>query len=169
MAQLDAAAGLASLSIHESGSTVNTDSGSLLGGSSGQAYAPGSRKRSATPPAATQKAEQAKQAFGELLPMVSPTQLVAGDDPDAEAEHWSIFADVFEEEVRHQEELVGAELQLEQRRQILADILVWAEVTQSRYDSDTASFVTEPHEEDASFRRIGELFKAAKAQRGLCR
>jgi len=42
-------------------------------------------------------------------------------------------------QVRHQEELVGAELQLEQRRQILADILVWAEVTQSRYDSDTAS------------------------------
>lgn len=33
--------------------------------------------------------------------MVSPTQLVAScDDPAAEAEHWSIFADVFEQEVR---------------------------------------------------------------------
>jgi hypothetical protein len=31
------------------------------------------------------------------------------------------------------------------------------------------SFVTEPHEQDASFRRIGDMLKAAKAQRGLCR
>jgi hypothetical protein len=42
--------------------------------------------------------------------------------------------------VRHQEELAGGrELQLDQRRQILADILVWAEVTQTQYDDDTAS------------------------------
>jgi hypothetical protein len=71
--------------------------------------------------------------------MVSPTQLVAGEDPAAEAEHWTVFADVFEKEVKHQEDVEGCELQLEQRRQILADILVWAEITQARYDTDTAS------------------------------
>jgi hypothetical protein len=31
---------------------------------------------------------------------MSPMQLVAGEDPVAEAEHWSIFADVYEREVR---------------------------------------------------------------------
>jgi hypothetical protein len=41
--------------------------------------------------------------------------------------------------VRHQEAAAGGELELEQRRQILADILVWAEVTTSRYDNATAS------------------------------
>jgi hypothetical protein len=41
--------------------------------------------------------------------------------------------------VKHQEEQAGGELELEQRRQILADILVWAEITQARYDSATAS------------------------------
>ncbi|KIZ04364.1 hypothetical protein MNEG_3594 [Monoraphidium neglectum] len=101
---------------------------------------------------------------------MSPMQLVAGEDPVAEAEHWSIFADVYEREVRHQEELAGGrDLQLDQRRQILADILVWAEVTQTQYDDDTASFVTEPHEQDPSFQRIGDMLKAAKAQRGFCR
>lgn len=42
-------------------------------------------------------------------------------------------------QVRHQEVAGGCELDLEQRRQILADILVWAEVTRSQYDSSTAS------------------------------
>ena len=42
-------------------------------------------------------------------------------------------------QVLNQEKVSGGELRLDQRRQILADILVWAEVTQSRYDSDTAS------------------------------
>lgn len=121
------------------------------------------------PALAASKARHAKDTFGDLLAVMSPTQLVAGDDPVAEAEHWSLFADVYEREVRHQEAAAGGELGLEQRRQVLADILVWAEVTQSRYDEDTASFVTEPHEQDASFRRIGDMLKAAKASRGLCR
>lgn len=31
---------------------------------------------------------------------MSPMQLLGGDDAGAEAEHWSVFADVFEKEVR---------------------------------------------------------------------
>lgn len=42
-------------------------------------------------------------------------------------------------QVKHQEKVEGGALNVDQRRQILADILVWAEVTQARYDSDTAS------------------------------
>ncbi|GIL53756.1 hypothetical protein Vafri_9351 [Volvox africanus] len=53
------------------------------------------------------------------------------------------------------------------KRQILADILVWAEVTQDHYDSGTQRFVTEPHEADESFQRIGRTFRALKATKGL--
>lgn len=40
-----------------------------------------------------------RQWFADLLDVLSPMQLVAGENPDAEAEYWSIFADVFEREV----------------------------------------------------------------------
>ncbi len=57
------------------------------------------------------------------------------------------------------------EISKDEKRQILADILVWAEVTQPHYSSSTQSFVTEHHDE--SFQRIGDSLRAAKAQRGL--
>ncbi|GBF90199.1 hypothetical protein Rsub_03332 [Raphidocelis subcapitata] len=165
-----AARSLASLSLQEaavSGSMLG--SGSNATSSGGHATSGSGAPSAVVPPrsaAVATKAAAAKAAFGELLPLVSPTQLVPLDDPD-EAEHWSVFADVYEQEVRHQEKAAGGELQLDQRRQILADILVWAEVTTSRYDNATASFVTGPHEQDASFRRIGDMLKEAKRERGL--
>lgn len=165
MGRQDPAEGLASLSLHESGSDYLT-SGSHVNTSGSHSSM---REKCGPAPEAAAKAQQAKETFGELLAVMSPMQLLAGDDPDAEAEHWSIFADVFEREVQHQEQKEGKELQIDQRRQILADILVWAEVTQSQYDHDTATFVLEPHEQDPSFRRIGDMLKAAKAERGLGR
>jgi hypothetical protein len=55
----------------------------------------------------------------------------------------------------------------ERRRQILADILVWAEVTQTHYDSNTRSFVLEPNQHDESFLRVGRFLREAKQQHGV--
>lgn len=60
---------------------------------------------------------------------------------------------------------MDTELTTDDKRQILADILVWAEVTQPHYDPTTQTFVTAPH--DDSFQRIGAALRAAKAERGL--
>lgn len=60
-----------------------------------------------------------------------------------------------------------AQLPVEDRRQVLADILVWAEVTRPGYDAAAADFVTGPHASDAAFRRVGEALKRAKEERGL--
>lgn len=114
---------------------------------------------------------------------------------EREARYWDVFADVYEQELRarsalqagggqqlrdqhhhdvaqhdarqQQQHAQQPQLSKEAKRQILADILVWAEITQAHYDTHTASFVTAPHDGDASFQRIGQLFKAAKKQRGL--
>ncbi|KAI8467965.1 MAG: hypothetical protein J3K34DRAFT_428875 [Monoraphidium minutum] len=158
-------AGMASLSLGAPASPITSGSNAT---SSGGHVASAPRVSGSAGSGVAARAAHAKDTFGDLLAVMSPMQLVAGDDPVAEAEQWSVFADVFETEVRHQEAAEGAELGLERRRQVLADILVWAEVTQSRYDEGTASFVTEPHEQDASFRRIGDMLKAAQARRGRC-
>ncbi|KAF8072584.1 PPOX2 [Scenedesmus sp. PABB004] len=111
-----------------------------------------------------------QEAFGELL-ATSPSTLIkpaGGGDSEQEARMWDAFAEVYEREVTQQQaQARGGALPKDSKRQILADILVWAEITQSHYDPGTASFVTEPHGDDASFQRIGKLLKAAKAERGL--
>ncbi|GLI68254.1 hypothetical protein VaNZ11_012607 [Volvox africanus] len=87
---------------------------------------------------------------------------------DREALWWEIFAEVFASEVAVQTRASGGkEPSSSCKRQILADILVWAEVTQDHYDSGTQRFVTEPHEADESFQRIGRTFRALKATKGL--
>eukprot|EP00877_Chromochloris_zofingiensis_P013502 jgi/Chrzof1/8405/Cz03g09130.t1 len=108
-----------------------------------------------------------KSAFGELL-ATSPSTLIlsSGQDTEQEAKMWDCFAEVYEKEV-NQQECKGQELSTDKKRQILADILVWAEISQSHYDQNTVSFVTAPHCEDDSFQRIGKVFKAAKERRGL--
>ncbi|GFH21406.1 uncharacterized protein HaLaN_18707 [Haematococcus lacustris] len=55
----------------------------------------------------------------------------------------------------------------ERRRQILADILVWAEVTQQHYDASTRRFVLEPNQHDESFLRIGGFLKEAMEEQEL--
>ncbi|KAG2427233.1 hypothetical protein HYH02_014637 [Chlamydomonas schloesseri] len=87
---------------------------------------------------------------------------------DQEALWWEAFAEVFASEVDAQTRACGGrEPSASCKRQILADILVWAEVTQEHYDSGTLRFVTEPHEADESFQRIGRTFRAVKASKGL--
>lgn len=113
--------------------------------------------------------QHVQSAFGELL-AISPSTLiqpVGGGDKEQEAKLWDCFAEVYEQEVKQLQQSSRQELSTEKKRQILADILVWAEVTQAHYDSSTTSFVTEPHGGDASFQRIGRLLKAAKKERGL--
>jgi hypothetical protein len=90
-----------------------------------------------------------------------------GDGGVEEAKMWDAFAQVYCQELCALQDGGDDELPKERKRQILADILVWAEITQAHYDSNTASFVTEPHGGDASFQRIGRLLKAAKDERGL--
>ncbi|WIA28514.1 hypothetical protein OEZ86_011057 [Tetradesmus obliquus] len=108
-------------------------------------------------------------AFGELL-ATSPSTLITptgGNDSEFEAKMWDAFAEVYEKELATLKGSSSSELPTERKRQVLADILVWAEITQSHYDQHTASFVTDPHGSDASFQRIGRLLKAAKKDRGL--
>eukprot|EP00878_Enallax_costatus_P004280 GHUV01004511.1.p2 GENE.GHUV01004511.1~~GHUV01004511.1.p2 ORF type:complete len:145 (+),score=37.43 GHUV01004511.1:212-646(+) len=113
--------------------------------------------------------QHVQSAFGELFE-ISPSTLiqpVGGGDKEQEAKLWDCFAEVYEKELQQLQQSSKQELSTEKKRQILADILVWAEITQAHYDTKTTSFVTEPHGGDASFQRIGRLLKAAKKDRGL--
>ncbi|KAG2482542.1 hypothetical protein HYH03_018533 [Edaphochlamys debaryana] len=95
-----------------------------------------------------------------------PNIYQACGDQDDEALWWEVFADVYANEVHAQTSAAGGkEPSCSCKRQILADILVWAEVTQDHYDSGTARFVTEPHAGDESFQRIGATFRKVKATR----
>jgi hypothetical protein len=54
---------------------------------------------------------------------------------------WDAFAEVYEKELATLKSSSGSssEVPKERKRQVLADILVWAEITQSHYDQNTAS------------------------------
>jgi hypothetical protein len=91
------------------------------------------------PAVITQSVQHVQSAFGDLLAL-NPSSLISplgGGDREREAKMWDCFADVYEQELRQQQH--STELSKEKKRQILADILVWAEITQSHYDSNTAS------------------------------
>lgn len=92
------------------------------------------------PAVITQAVRNVKLAFGDLLAM-NPTALISplgGGDREREAKMWDCFADVYETELELLQKGGQDNLSKEKKRQILADILVWAEVTQSHYDSNTA-------------------------------
>jgi hypothetical protein len=79
----------------------------------------------------------------ELL-ATSPSALIAPtgeNDREAEARMWDAFAEVYEKELATLKASSGSssEVPKERKRQVLADILVWAEITQSHYDQNTAS------------------------------
>lgn len=76
------------------------------------------------------------------------------------------FSVAFKREVEYLASL-NASLGKERRRQILADILVWAEVTQQHYDASTRRFVVEPNQHDESFLRIGGFLKEAMEEQEL--
>jgi len=93
------------------------------------------------PAVITQSVQHIQAAFGDLLAM-SPSNLISplGDgDREREAKMWDCFAEVYEQEVQYLQRMTRGELSKEMKRQILADILVWAEITQSHYDPNTAS------------------------------
>eukprot|EP00798_Chlamydomonas_sp_ICE-L_P008795 gene8795-33665_t len=56
---------------------------------------------------------------------------------------------------------------MQDKRQVLADILVWAEMTAPGYDQRAAAFITAPHAGDDSFQRIGKFLASAKQAAGL--
>lgn len=88
----------------------------------------------------TQSVQRVQSAFGELLALANPSSLISplgGGDREREAKMWACFADVYEQELQQLQQ--DSDLCKEKKRQILADILVWAEITQSHYDSNTAS------------------------------
>lgn len=93
------------------------------------------------PPAVIkQSVQHIQSAFGDLLAL-NPNSLISplgGGDREREAKMWDCFADVYEQELQQLQQH-STELSKEKKRQILADILVWAEITQSHYDSSTAS------------------------------
>lgn len=93
------------------------------------------------PAVITQSVQHVQSAFGDLLAM-NPSSLISplgGGDREREAKMWDCFADVYEQELQLLQKGSRGELSKEKKRQILADILVWAEITQSHYDSNTAS------------------------------
>lgn len=105
-------------------------------------------------------------AFGDVLP-TCPFEADSPQCNDEELQYWDCFAKVYQQEVNYQQKVQGKELSKEQRQQILADVLVWAEVTQQHYDDNTASFVTSPHAKDEQFQRVGVLFRQEKMQHHL--
>lgn len=92
------------------------------------------------PAVITQSVTHVQSAFGDLLAM-NPTSLISplgGGDREREAKMWDCFAEVYELELQQLQKSIRGDLSKEKKRQILADILVWAEITQSHYDSNTA-------------------------------
>jgi hypothetical protein len=92
------------------------------------------------PAVITQSVKHIQSAFGDLLAL-NPTSLISplgGGDREREAKMWDCFADVYEQELQQLQKGSRGDLSKEKKRQILADILVWAEITQSHYDSNTA-------------------------------
>lgn len=87
-----------------------------------------------------------------------------GIDSENEAAIWCCFAKVYSAELELYKAAKGKDAPVSQKRQIFADILVWAEVKRSSYDQQTASFVTDPHDGDPSFVRIGEALSKALAE-----
>mmetsp|Transcript_26533 Transcript_26533/g.71772 ORF Transcript_26533/g.71772 Transcript_26533/m.71772 type:complete len:154 (-) Transcript_26533:1020-1481(-) len=76
------------------------------------------------------------------------------------------FGEAFNQEVEYLSSL-SIPVSKERKRQILADILVWAEVTQGHYDKNTRSFVLEPNQYDESFLRVGQFLRESKQQHGI--
>lgn len=89
------------------------------------------------------------------------------ENQEVESRMWDCFAEVYEREIGVLKQAAESIVSTEEKRRVLADILVWAEITREGYDSNTASFVTTPHETDSSFQRIGRLLRESKAARGL--
>lgn len=88
-------------------------------------------------------------------------------DSEEEAKMWSCFAQVYQLEVEAYCKRKGQQPSMNRKRQIFADILVWAEVTRPGYDEQAAAFVTETHRQDENFQRIGRHLKSVKAQKGV--
>lgn len=97
-----------------------------------------------------------------------PSMMTSFGSGREEARWWDCFADVYQRELEAQARKAGGrEPSAMCKRQVLADILVWAEVTQEHYDRNTLQFVTGHHIADESFQRIGRLLCEAKAAKGL--
>lgn len=88
-------------------------------------------------------------------------------DPEQEAKLWCCFAHVYKEEVLKMSTDGICPVSQDKKRQILADILVWAEITAPGYDQAAASFIMGPHLGDDSFKRIGDNLTASKRKAGL--
>eukprot|EP00798_Chlamydomonas_sp_ICE-L_P003789 gene3789-13857_t len=91
----------------------------------------------------------------------------SSSEDESEAKMWCCFGKVYELETKRLQSVASSPMSTMKKRQILADILVWAEVTAPGYDKVAASFITGPHSGDESFQRIGKLLAEAKAGVGL--
>eukprot|EP00200_Dunaliella_tertiolecta_P015016 CAMPEP_0202417798 /NCGR_PEP_ID=MMETSP1128-20130828/44167_1 /ASSEMBLY_ACC=CAM_ASM_000463 /TAXON_ID=3047 /ORGANISM="Dunaliella tertiolecta, Strain CCMP1320" /LENGTH=122 /DNA_ID=CAMNT_0049025211 /DNA_START=41 /DNA_END=409 /DNA_ORIENTATION=- len=78
----------------------------------------------------------------------------------------TLFHGVFQAEIRNLEEK-GTPVDKQRKQQILADILVWAEITQAHYNQEVQRFVTQPNEQDESFQRVGRMLQEAKKRQGI--
>ena len=90
-----------------------------------------------------------------------------GIDSEEEAKMWSCFAFVYLQEVEAYKERTGRPASMTRKRQIFADILMWAEMLKPGYDQQTAAFMTGHHVEDEGFVRVGKLLGEAKKSKGI--
>lgn len=90
-----------------------------------------------------------------------------GMDSEEEAKMWSCFATVYLHEVEAYKVRKGRPASMNRKRQIFADILMWAEMLKPGYDQQTAAFMTGHHVEDESFVRVGKLLSEAKRSKGI--
>jgi len=76
------------------------------------------------------------------------------------------FAETFEREVEHLRSQ-SVEVNKERKSQILADILVWAEISQQHYEATTRDFVVAPNVQDESFVRVGRFLHESQQLHGM--
>ena len=82
---------------------------------------------------------------------------------------WTCFAQVYKQEIEAYKTRKGRPASINRKRQIFADILMWAEMLMPGYDQATAAFMTGQHVEDESFVRVGKSLREAKQIKGILR
>lgn len=107
--------------------------------------------------------EKVKRAFDDVLSANVGEFLQDNGEGNLEyvLQLWDCFADVYP---KIQASKPG-ELNVEEKRQIVADLMVWSSLETS--DPATKRFILEPHLNDAFFLSIGRHLREAMAVRGM--
>lgn len=104
-----------------------------------------------------------KRAFDDVVPTCSKNFWLEEDDNNVDyaLQLWDCFAEVYPKI----QSLHPGKLTMEERRQIIADLMVWSGM--DAHDEITQQFVLAPHLQDTTFISTGRLLREAMAERGM--